>query len=375
MINITKRRTIEKDGAAPINRSAPGLRYAADVSLIALGIFAFVLVLYFGREVLLPLVLALILRLIFSPAQRFLTERGRWPSSLAAIFIVVSFFSLIVIAGFTISVPANKWLQQAPQALPVLKQKLAVLRRPIDYLQQGLKEIENATTATGLPSSDSEPTVTVKPPPVLSGTLASGATNTLARFFTTLVFLFFLLASGDRLLRGFIEVLPRIADKKQTLIIANEIEQNITTYLVTVSLMNALVGTATGLVMWMLGLGDPFLWGIAAFLLNYVPILGPMVGVATFFGVGIFTYESPWYAFIPAGAYLLIHIVEGETVTPMLLADRLTLNPVLVIVSLFFWHTLWGIPGAILAVPLLAIIKILCDRVEALKPVGHIIGS
>jgi predicted PurR-regulated permease PerM len=100
-----------------------------------------------------------------------------------------------------------------------------------------------------------------------------------------------------------------------------------------------------------------------------------MVGVATFFGVGIFTYESPWYALIPAGAYLLIHIVEGETVTPMLLADRLTLNPVLVIVSLFLWHTMWGIPGAILAVPLLAIIKILCDRVEALKPVGHIIGS
>ena len=166
------------------------------------------------------------------------------------------------------------------------------------------------------------------------------------------MFLFFLLAAGDRLLRGFIEVLPRISDKKQTLIIANEIEQNITTYLVTVSLMNALVGTATGLVMWMLGLGDPFLWGIAAFLLNYVPILGPMVGVAIFFAVGIFHLRvSPWYAFIPAGAYLLIHIVEGETVTPMLLADRLTLNPVVVIVSLFFWHTVWGIPGAILAVP------------------------
>src|SRR5450631_3250914 len=98
---------------------------------------------------------------------------------------------MIVIAGLTITVPANKWLQQAPQALPVLKQKLAVLRRPIDYLQQGLKEFENATTATGLPSSDSEPTVTVKPPSVLTGNLASGATNTLARFFTTLVFLFF----------------------------------------------------------------------------------------------------------------------------------------------------------------------------------------
>jgi hypothetical protein len=106
MINIKKRGTIEKNGAAPVIRSASGVRYTADVALIALGIFAFVFVLYFGREILLPLVLALVLRLIFSPAQRFLTERGRWPSSLAAIFTVLSFFSLLVIAGFTLSVPA-----------------------------------------------------------------------------------------------------------------------------------------------------------------------------------------------------------------------------------------------------------------------------
>jgi hypothetical protein len=132
-------------------RSGSALRIAADVALLALGIFAFVLALYFGREILLPFVLALVLRLIFAPAQRFLTERGRWPSALAAIFIVLGFFSLIVIGGFTITVPANKWLQQAPQALPVLKQKLAVLRRPIDYLQQGLKEFENASRHHPLP--------------------------------------------------------------------------------------------------------------------------------------------------------------------------------------------------------------------------------
>jgi predicted PurR-regulated permease PerM len=170
-------------------------------------------------------------------------------------------------------------------------------------------------------------------------------------------------------------VLPRFSDKKQALGIANEIEQSITTYLVTVTLMNIAVGSATGLVMWGVGLGDPLLWGTAAFLLNYIPILGPFVGVVIFFAAGVLTYEWPWYAFIPAGCYLLIHVVEGETITPMLLASRLTLNPVLIIVSLFFWHTLWGIPGALLAVPLLVITKILCDRVDQLKPVGHIIGS
>ena len=128
-------------------------------------------------------------------------------------------------------------------------------------------------------------------------------------------------------------------------------------------MMNALVGVAT--------------WGAirASFLLNYIPILGPMTGVVIFFLVGIVTFDWPWYAFVPAGIYLLIHIAEGETITPMLLAKRFTLNPVLVIVSLFFWHTVWGIPGALLAVPLLAIFKIVADRIEPLKPIGHIIGS
>jgi predicted PurR-regulated permease PerM len=353
--------------------SASGLRYSADAAILSVGIFAFILALYFGKELLLPLVIALVLRLLFGSVQRFLIERGRLPSSLAAILLVLLCFSSIAIAAFTVSVPASSWLQKTPGTLSLLKEKLAVLRQPIDYLQQGLKELETAATATG--QETTEPAVTVKQPSVLAGHLASGTANTLARFFTTMVILFFLLASGGRLLRGFIEVLPRFSDKKQAMDIANEIERNITTYLATVTLMNFAVGVATGLVMWSLGLGDPLLWGIAAFLLNYIPILGPFAGVVMFFAVGVLTFDSPWYAVLPAASYLLIHVVEGETITPMLLAKRLTLNPVLVIISLFFWHTLWGIPGALLAVPLLAIIKIFCDRIDQFKPVGHIIGS
>ena len=140
-------------------------------------------------------------------------------------------------------------------------------------------------------------------------------------------------------------------------------------------MMNALVGIATGLVMTFTGVGDALLWGVVAFCLNYVPILGPFTGVVIFFAVGFLSFESPWYALLPAGLYLLIHIAEGETITPMLLARRFTLNPVLVIVSLFFWHLIWGVPGALLAVPLLAIAKIFCDHIDPLKPAGHLIGS
>jgi predicted PurR-regulated permease PerM len=137
--------------------------------------------------------------------------------------------------------------------------------------------------------------------------------------------------------------------------------------------MNVAVGVATGILAAVFGLGDPVLWGTVACLLNYVPILGPMIGVITFVFVGLLSIETLWLAFAPAGVYLLIHIIEGETVTPMLLAKRFTINPVLVILSVVFWYWMWGVPGAILAMPMLAVTKIICDRIQPLSAFGHFI--
>jgi predicted PurR-regulated permease PerM len=343
----------------------------ASAGILILALLAIVYTLYFGKEILLPIALALVLKLLLQPAMRLLHERLRLPGALAALLLIIAVFSAIAAVGFTISVPASGWIQKAPESLPLLKDKLAILRQPLDYLQNGLKELENLTGPTGGVGQ----TVTVKQGSGLAGSLAIGTATTLSRSFTTMIILFFLLASGDRLLRGFVEVLPRFKDKRTAVEIATEIEENISGYLLTITMMNALVGVATGIAMKLCGLGDPILWGAMAFLLNYIPILGPMTGVVIFFLVGIVTFDWPWYAFVPAGIYLLIHIAEGETITPMLLAKRFTLNPVLVIISLFFWHTVWGIPGALLAVPLLAIFKIVADRIEPLKPIGHIIGS
>src|SRR5256885_1478464 len=153
--------------------------------------------------------------------------------------------------------------------------------------------------------------------------------------------------------QGLIEILPRLSDKRQAVDIASEIQRNIGGYLLTITLMNSLVGIGTGLGMWWCGLGDPILWGSLAFLLNFVPILGPLTGIGIFLVVGIVALDWPWYALLPAAIYTLIHIAEGQGITPMLLAKRFHLNPAIVIVSLFFWHALWGVPGALLAVPLL----------------------
>jgi predicted PurR-regulated permease PerM len=132
--------------------------------------------------------------------------------------------------------------------------------------------------------------------------------------------------------------------------------------------MNLAVGVATGTVMALCGVGDPVLWGTVAFLLNYIPILGPMIGVVVFLLAGLLSIDSLWAAFLPAGLYLLIHLVEGETVTPMLLARRFTINPVF---RWSFWYWMWGVPGAVLSTPMLAISKIICDRVRPLMAFGH----
>ena len=341
-----------------------------SIGVLVLAILAAIGSLYVGKEVVLPIVLALVLKLMLQPIMNALCERLHVPHALSALLLIICLFGLVAAVALSISVPASAWIQKIPEILPDIQQKLEGLRRPIEYLQRAFSAVTNMTSP-----GEEGAAVAVKDGSAVAGALALGTVTTLSRFFATMVVLFFLLIAGDRLMRGFIEVLPRFSDKRQAATIANEIQQNIGGYLLTITMMNAAVGVATGIAMWGCGLGDPLLWGAAAFLLNYVPVFGPLTGIGVFLVAGIVTLSWPWFAFLPALLYLLIHVAEGETITPLLLAGRLKLNPVLVIVSLFFWHALWGIPGALLAVPLLAVLKIVCDHIEPLKPIGHIMAA
>ncbi len=353
------------------------------VSLLTLAILGVLYTLYLAQEIVLPFVLAAVLNLLLQPAKRFLTGRLRIPAALSSLLLILALFCLVGGIGAGISVPASTWVSRAPEALPKLQQKLGPLQGPIQYVQNGIKQLEHLVQQTGGSGEQGEQkpdqqTVTVRQPSSLGGvglSVLAGTRAFLSQLFTILIILFFLLWSGDTLLRSFVEIMPNFRDKRRVVEINNEVEGNISGYLATITVMNALVGVANGLAVWACGLPDPLLWGTLAFLLNYIPILGPFSGMVIFFVVGLFTYDQLWWAFLPAGIYLVIHILEGETITPMLIASRFTLNPVLVILSLFFWDWMWGVIGALLAVPLLAIAKIVCDNVPALTPLGHIIGG
>ena len=339
-------------------------------ALALLATLAVVYTLYFAAAIILPLVLAIVLYLLLSPLMRLLNRRLRIPKPLAALALILGLFVLVGGVGAAISLPASEWVARAPEALPKMEQKLGFLRKPVQYAQQEYQKLTGMMGGAQGSGPSGMASITS-----FGGSLLGGIRSLLSNGFTILLLLFFFLSSGDTLLRRFVEVLPTWDDKKRAVEIASEIEHNVAGYLATITVMNVLVGTLSGLQIWALGMPDPLLFGTLAFLLNYVPILGPMTGVAVFFVVGLFSFENPLFAFVPAGIYLVIHIMEGETITPMLLARRLTLNPVLVIVSLFFWDWMWGIPGALLSVPLLAVAKIVCDHLPGLAAVGHMLGA
>lgn len=290
-------------------------------------------------EIILPLALAIILKLLLQPILRAL-ERLRIPRMFAALMLILALFGTVVGLGTAISGPAGTWAAKLLEGIPRLQERLSFLRDPINTLQQFLQQVENIGSTGARPEAAAS-----AGGPTLLAILFAGTRSFASGLFTTVLFLYFLLVSGDLFLRRLVEILPRFSSKRQAVDISQQIESDISAYLVTITVMNVAVGLATGVVMWLTGVGDPILWGTVAFLLNYAPILGPVFGMMIFLLAGLLTIDTLWQALLPAGLYLGIHLIEGETVTPMLLARRFTLDPVLVILSLVFWFWMWGDSG------------------------------
>jgi predicted PurR-regulated permease PerM len=366
-------RLVDQDKeSAPLSVAIDEMPLPSDSKAIFLGgifILAAIAAAYVASEIIVPLIFAIILRLMLQPAMRFLTYL-RAPQTFAALVLIIALFAAITGLGAAISGPARTWAAKLPEGIPRLQERLSFMRAPVATVQSFQQQLE-AFGTVGPPEEPPKNASRAFPGASLLTQLLTGTRNFASAFFTTVLFLYFLLASGDTFLHRLVEILPRFAAKRQAVDITRQIQSDISAYLVIITLMNAALGVTMALVTWMAGLGDPVLWGTIAFLFNYVPILGPAMAFAIFLLAGLVTVEPLWQALLPAGLYLGLHVIEGETLTPTLLARRFTLNPVLVMVSLVFWYWMWGIPGAILAMPMLAIAKIICDRVRPLAAFGH----
>ncbi|HTW27402.1 MAG TPA: AI-2E family transporter [Acetobacteraceae bacterium] len=339
-------------------------RHWNTIFLGGLFLLALLACLYVARDFVLPVVLAVMLKLLLQPVVRLL-ERIHVPRGLGALAAVLLVLAVLGGLGSILSGPAAAWAKQLPQEWPKLQEHLASVSGAVRRLQglAGHIGVHIGGSGGALPFQPSS-IVTV----VLGGTGAVAA-----RLLETLVILYYLLVFGETFLRRTVEILPRFQDKREAVELSLHVERDLSAYLVTITAINAVVGCAAALVMWVCGVPGPPLWGVAAFCLNFIPYLGPFFGVLLFLVVGGIVKGLTWVALLPAGLYLAIHVAEGEVITPLLLARRFTINPVAVMLSLTFWFWMWGVPGAVLAVPVLAVIKIVSDRLRPLRAFGHLL--
>jgi predicted PurR-regulated permease PerM len=360
----------EDEGPKEVLAVGP-LQTVAPRSLILIGLFLLVLfhTLRVARDLFLPLTLAFFLSFLLSPVLRVL-KRARIPEAVGAALLLLVLVGGVGASLYSLVTPAAEWVAKAPESLTRVQRKLRTLRAPMQQMSRTADQVER--TIAG--ESSVAPVAAVKSPSWILEALFGGTTAFLSEAIVVIVLLYFLLASGDLFLRKLIKVLPTFTDKKRAVEIARELENNISTYLFTVTLINVGVGVAVGVGVWLLNMPNPVLWGVLACVLTYIPYLGAAVGIGTLGLAAVLVFDDLGHALAVPAVYLVVSFVEGNFVTPLVLGRRLTLNPVVIFVGLLFWFFVWGIPGALLAVPILAVFKIVCDHVDTLAPIGEFFG-
>lgn len=345
----------------------------AQIVLIVLGT---IVALYFGRPVLLPISIACVAAMTLKPLIRW-SSYGHIPPAVSAALMLLLLVGGIIFGCIQFGRPAMTWVNNAPQHMTELRQRVQRLLPP------GARFSEAAAAVNNLGATEDEKRAEQKIAPVVqvkdnhSSTSFINWTGTfLVGIGETIVLLYLLLASGDLFLQKLVHVMPTLGDKKRAVEISREIQQNISNYLFTVTLINVGLGTVVSIGLYFMGVPNPAMWGIFVAVLNFVPYFGPVAGIFLLAAIGLLTFEnSLWQALLPPAWYFVLHLLEANFVTPVLLGRRFTLNPVVIFVSLLFWTWLWGVPGALLSLPFLVSIKVISDHVPTLSSVSEALSQ
>jgi predicted PurR-regulated permease PerM len=349
----------------PVAVSAKGILRASVI-----GIFLMMLVgaLYFAQDLLIPLALAFMLSVLLSPIVRFFGRIGV-PDGISAVVLVLTLLGFIAIGGWSLSGPVSQWVTDAPRIGFEIQEKLISLRGWFGFVEQVSQQVDQM--------SGDDPTVqrVILKEPGLLKSAATGMPQIVAKTGLTLVLLLFLLASGDLFREKLVRVLPTLSDKKRAVSISRDIERETSRYLLTITGINIITGTAVGLGLWAIGMPNPLLWGVLAAFLTYIPYLGALIGISLVGAVALASFDSFSYALLAPAIYFGVAVLEGQLFTPMIVGNRLEMNPVAILIAVAFWGWLWGFIGALMAVPMLVMIKVISDYVEGMEPVGRFLAA
>jgi predicted PurR-regulated permease PerM len=345
-------------------RGTRGISSIATWGIFCLGSVAF---LYLARPFCLPVVLALMLSFLLKPLVRYLA-RIHVPSSIGAALVLAVVLGILGSGVSQVREPAGEWLTKVPEGLRKVELKIRHLFRPAAFIPPITEPVPKT-------DKDSEAEDTQIKSVNLAGPILSFTTSFVTGAIETFVLLYFLLAAGDLFLLKLVKVLPSLQDKKRAVEIAHEVEEHVSTFLSTITAINICLGVVVGFAMYFLGVPNPVLWGAMATVFNFIPYFGPIAAATLLALAGSLTFEGWGRPLLPALVYLSLHGIESNFVTPTILGRRLTLNPVVIFVSLIFWSWVWGVAGALLAVPLLMTVKIVCDHFEPLQPIAEFLSG
>jgi predicted PurR-regulated permease PerM len=340
-----------------------------SIALKGLFIIACFYTLYFARALILPITLAFLLNFLLRPVVRAL-KRVKIPELMGAAMVLIALLGIVVYGAIKLSKPAAEWMERAPESLQRIEIRVDFLRKPVETVNKAAQALKKIMSM----GEDRVAEVEIKHPG-FADTILTGTQEVVAKSSVMFILLYFLLASGDMFVRRLIKFFPGLRKKKRVVKITRTVEQHISRYLFTVTVINLSMGIAVGIGMFLIGMPNPVLWGVMAGVLVFLPYLGPLIGITIVTVIAFLTFDSIGRILLAPAIYIALETVQGQVITPMVVGLRFSLNPVAIFIWLIFWGWLWGVVGALLAVPMLTVFKILCDHIEPLAPVGEFLGK
>ena len=369
------------DGADPSSAAAASF-HGRNRALTVLAVAASILLLRYMQDVLMPMVLA---ALVFYALDPFVDRIERWriPRSIGAAVMLLTLIGTIAGLGYSLSDNVMEVAHDLPAAAAKIRAQVRESRSEApSALEQAATEIDKTAEEARAAEAARPGVVRVQvdePPFRLTEYLRWSNTGTLAAASGALLVLFlayFLLVSDDLFKRKLVEVIgPALSQKKVTVEVLNQVASQIESFLLIQIFTSVVVGVATWLALWALGLHNAAVWGLCAGIFNSVPYVGPMIVTASLAAIAYIQFGTPAMAITVAGVAWVITSLEGWFLTPLLMGRVAQMNTVAILASLMFWGWLWGIVGLLLAVPIMMAIKSICDRVEGLEPVGTFLGE
>ncbi|MBY4597569.1 AI-2E family transporter [bacterium BD-1] len=312
---------------------------------------------YLASSLILPIVLAGFFALLLSPLMR--RAPLRWlPRGVSALLLVLALLGSLGATGVFLSAPAAEWVRKVPF---VMREAAPKLREMVETFNQASRARESLGQLTGAGEKAGE-TVVVQPP---QPDLIEATPRVLGPVLAVILLTFSFLVYGDDVLRKLLMLRPTRAQKQLTEDIVQQVQSDLSRYMLSVSATSAALGVATGLLLWQLGVPDPLLWGTLAAALNLTPIVGPLLMALLLALVGLSQFDTLGAALLPAAGFLVLNGFESQVLTPMVLGRTMRINPLAIILWLMVWGWLWGVAGLLVAVPMLVCLKIVASRVEA----------